>query len=337
MTRDLRMRPAPIIRGRVLDPNGQPLAGVAVELSGPKSRETSRVTTDDAGGFALTIGGRPLDPRAAARSTSPQPAETQVVVHGDLIEGASATLEPPASGTVRIPDVVTRQANLVAGRVIDPKGRPVVSAHLEAFVAGVVRDSWNSNWRWTPASGAFEFTKLPAGRIVLTAKADGFAPAKRTVKLAPGTPLWEVELRLRPALKVRGVVLDPQGRPLDSADVRRFGPLQGVEGDAAYAGNYLTVTGADGTFGFEDVPAGKVRVRVTVPGMRAAVAWVESGGAPHEFRLVAIATDPSARKTEIGEEVAGLEEEIRGEDDSRRIDECRKRIEALRAEDAGTR
>ncbi len=337
VSKDLRMRPAPTVRGRVLDAQGRPAVGTAVGLGGPKSRDTAPVTTDEAGEFALTIGGRPADPRRKV-APAPQPsAESTVTVKGDLLQGSSAPFQPPSSGTFRLPDIVIRLAGFAAGRVVDPDGRPAASAHLEAFVAGVVRDSWNSNWRWTPASGAFEFTNLPTGKIVLTAHADGFAPVKRTVTLVEGTPLWDVELRLRPARIVRGIVFDPQGRPLDQADVRRSGPLKGVEGDAAYAGGYHTSTSADGKFEFPGVPAGSVRVHVTVPGMRAASGWVESGGVPHEFRLVAIATDPSARKAEIAEEVAALEEEIRAQDDRRRIDDHRKRIEALRAEEAGLR
>ena len=337
VSRDLRMRAAPTVRGRVLDLRGGPVVGAAVELAGPRSRDTAPVTTDKAGEFALTIGGRPRDPRRGA-GRSPQPsAETKVSVQGELLEGTSAPFELPASGTLRIPDVVTRQATLVAGRVVDPDGRPAGSAHLEAFVAGAVRDSWASNWAWTPASGAFEFTRLPPGKIVLTARADGFAPVKRTVTLVSGTPLWEVELKLRPARIVRGVVLDPEGRPVEKAEVRHLGPLQGVEGDAAYAGGYHTISGADGGFKFEGVPEGKVRVHVTVPGMRAASARIESGGATYEFRLVAIATDPTARKAEIAEEVAELNEEINASDDRRRIDDHRKRIEAPRAEEARLR
>lgn len=334
---DLRMRPAPIVRGRVLDAQGRPVIGAAVRLVGPRSGDTAPVPTDEAGEFTLTIGGRPADPRFRAEPPPQPPAETKVLVQGDLMEATSAPFKLPTSGILRVPDVVIRQANLVAGRVVDPEGRPAASAHLEAFVAGTVRDSWNSHWKWTPASGAFEFTNLPTGKIVLTAHLDGFAPVKRTVMLVAGTPLWDVELRLRPARIVRGIVLDPKGRPLDEADVRRDGPLQGVEGDAAYAGDYHTGTGADGTFEFQDVPTGKVKVHVTAPGMRAASAWVESGGAPHEFRLVAVATDPSARKIEIAAEVAAIEEEIRVADERRRIDDHRKRIEALRAEEARLR
>src|SRR5215468_7166313 len=71
----------------------------------------------------------------------------------------------------------------LAGTVLDPDGRAVAGAHVEAIdEQGVVRAAADS-----AQDGGFTL-RAPAGRYVLTIRAEGFAPRTETVTIPDPSP-----------------------------------------------------------------------------------------------------------------------------------------------------
>jgi hypothetical protein len=115
----------------------------------------------------------------------------------------------------------------IRGRVIEAGGPPVAEAEVWRLHGGVdlstvlrldQRSSVLQKAR-TDRAGAFELTEVPPGRWwVGVAPSDQYAGVAATATVEPTTLEVEVELLVHPGLFLRGVVLDPEGRP--AADVR---------------------------------------------------------------------------------------------------------------------
>ena len=110
----------------------------------------------------------------------------------------------------------------IAGRVVDDKtGEPVSGALLTLFYT----PTFGSERRWTSEDGAFRFDSLPGGDYSLSmVRADGYQVAQYSPQGKPqrasffplheGQKLVDVVLRLKPAHRVSGYVLDERGKPL---------------------------------------------------------------------------------------------------------------------------
>lgn len=71
------------------------------------------------------------------------------------------------------------------------------------------------------AQGEFQFTDLPAGAFYLSTKHDDYAVEHAVFELSAGE-IHQVDLRLRVAQHLGGMVRDERGRPLRDAKVRVF-------------------------------------------------------------------------------------------------------------------
>ncbi|MDQ3330161.1 MAG: carboxypeptidase-like regulatory domain-containing protein [Planctomycetota bacterium] len=173
------------------------------------------------------------------------------------------------SGDVVEVDVFVEPAVTIAGRVLDPDGKPVAGVTLAPAktgsgnsLTGDTRFSYETN-----ADGRFEM-KLPASGdaeynlIAHDGKygqwrtwANGVGEPFRT---SPGERIEDVELRLTRPATVRGRVTDSQGRPKRGIDVRA---VSGDERDNRY---YVptTKTGDDGRYELRFVAPGEHHVQV---------------------------------------------------------------------------
>ncbi|MBU0606534.1 MAG: carboxypeptidase regulatory-like domain-containing protein [Armatimonadetes bacterium] len=225
------------ITGRVVGPDGQPLAGCAVRAMGSTldgGPQAAQATTDGAGAFAVTL-----------PDWTPY-ARCQVVAkHADL---------PLAWANVR-PDVpvvlaLGGPAATCSGVVTATDGTPVPAAKVS--LASVRRHAdlqWSEYERelWcgedspvtatADAQGRFTLGNLPAGsRLSLTADAPGFASGGRRQVPAGAT---DIRLYLPPPGSISGhVVFD--GQPVAGATV-------------AGGGGKPVTTAADGGFTIERV------------------------------------------------------------------------------------
>jgi RNA polymerase sigma factor (sigma-70 family) len=102
----------------------------------------------------------------------------------------------------------------LAGRVVDPAGRPILGAKVLRGSDQFGRDVPRAE---TDADGQFRFAHVPAGETVLTVQALGYAPALEKAVVRPG--LAPVEFRLEKGRTIQGRVVDAKGEPLAGATV----------------------------------------------------------------------------------------------------------------------
>lgn len=222
----LRLGPEGFARGCVTDSAGRPVAGAWVERAdvAPFARTFAR--TDAQGRYRL-----PGLPGGRVRLTAR---------HESLRATASMGIEPP--GTVDWSPVLA-PAPVVAGRVLDELGRPVVERELSLREAGSF--GRGVDYRMTDAEGRFSFGErrevehvlvIEAPPLALDPERLGRAPAVAVRSgVRPGSEPLEIvladpELRLA---TLRGRVVGPDGRPAANAMLDLFDRELGTDGRVA--------------------------------------------------------------------------------------------------------
>jgi|GEM_PF-697168 len=241
-TPDIRLAAAGTLAGVVVDPAGEPIAGV--ELVARRSSATERRILR-------------LDP-ADARARSDAEGRFQlapVAVGASVLVGARKrgwttgrfTVEPPAGEHLRL---VLERGRRVIGRVVDAEDQPVQDATVRLLASGQPESLQAAGDRaagdrgpgdgdgdgkpdageqdpfraLTLEDGRFELRKLPAQRIYIAAAAHGFAPMTvRGIEVPAGDS--EVDLGtlvLEPGVAIHGSIHDPQGAPIVDAQVWAF-------------------------------------------------------------------------------------------------------------------
>ena len=233
-----------VVRGLVLDPNGQPVAGARV---GSSALEGARTTAD--GRFEVFV-----EAKANVRlyASAPGFVELREDVAVDVAKGEGAC------------ELRLRVANRIHGRVTDPEQRPIAGATVRTFFT-IFTDGAS-----TDADGRFVLDNLDPSleSHSLFARKEGYVEGKAEVKAT--APDVEQDLVLGRGVEVRGVVAGAGGKLLPAATVfLGFSPSAYDRLDA--------VSGADGAFVFPCVAAGEhtlnvertgfagKRVKVTVP------------------------------------------------------------------------
>lgn len=200
---DLLLERGAVLSGRVLGPDGSPLAGVRVQPWDGRSHRAEATSKPD-GGFRLAG----LEPgRRKIALTTP----------AGLWEYQEIEL---ATGENRADLHLHRQGEL-RGRVVDAAGQPIAGAQVSQH--GYPMDSSSTR---SGADGSFA---LPAkdGVHELSAEAPGYAPALAESRVrVSGRPVEGLELRLAQGTTLRVlVVADPEEQAL----------FQGVEARQGYA------------------------------------------------------------------------------------------------------
>jgi hypothetical protein len=218
--------------GRVLTPDGAPLAGCAVGLTAA----ATAVPFMDKQGFLRLVDGDPsartdvegrflvegratefergllwvLPPRELAvelREVRPQP------------EPASNQIASPQPGERDLGDLTLGPAGWLTGRVVDEIGAPIEGA-LVKLGRETSYYSEAQLGELTGADGNFELGHLPAGKYMASAVLEGRIAAefgKVTLTYGEGTDVGDILLPRAQAL--HGRVIDRQGRPVADARV----------------------------------------------------------------------------------------------------------------------
>jgi RNA polymerase sigma factor (sigma-70 family) len=188
------------------------------------------------------------------------------------------------------------QPGSISGTVCDPAGRAASGARI-ALVAFAAYEDMEDKTALRPrgdvlaeADGSFRFTRVTPGVYLLTATAEGWAPAERTdVALLPGESLANIELRLaRGGVKLRGGVSDAGGGPVAGAAIRALALGAGRRLEAAHT--FLGASDGRGQYSI-DLTRGSYRVVADADGyVPTSVEVALDGDQSHDFRLT-----PAAR------------------------------------------
>ncbi|MDJ0522027.1 MAG: carboxypeptidase-like regulatory domain-containing protein [Planctomycetota bacterium] len=234
--------------GRVIDDESEePLAGVVVEANRDRNRRRTSARTDEDGRFRLPLPSRPGIVRAFQDGFAPA-----------LFVGHPV----PQPLTLRL-----RPAAGIRGRLVDVDGAGVPAGVPVQGTMEVARVANESVAALAGRDGRFELTGLHAGEAKIVAWGRGWVPAHfdpeegpgRVVVCEPGRVL-EVDVPVRRAGRVRGVVLDADGQPVARALVR-----VGWDTSITMHGIYLrpALTDMEGRFTLEDVaPCSDLRLEV---------------------------------------------------------------------------
>ncbi len=236
---DLVLEPELVLRGRVIDEDGTPVAGASVDFGaearfqmGAGSASIADVASDDGGRFR--IGG--LAPR----------------------DTVSLSVRAPGFVAVRLPrltvdaldveevEVRLQRAMELSGRVVDEvTGDGIGNVRLR--FDQTVRDG--DAHSESDENGDFVLGGFPAGAGVLSARAPGYERLERSLAEVSPDPL-ELVLRPEPEIDVFGVVIR-DGAPVSGASIR--------------VRSAVAVTDASGRFALKASP-GRTSLECRVPG-----------------------------------------------------------------------
>ena len=264
---DVAVVRASVVRGRVQDEAGAPLADVRVDadrgLFGPMGRGGVRSAAD--GSFtlaALAPGALTLRAGLAGYLPSSQELELQA--------------EEQRDGLV----VTLRTGKAIAGRVVDDRGVAVAGIRVGfnrlEMRGGIGFERFvTEEAATTDANGWFALAGLGDDAVTLRAVGKEHAPATMA-EVAVGT--LDVLLRVERFGAIEGVLVGADGAPIAGSEVRLGAPGDGFEflgeadqvGGVARTRNGAARSGADGTFRIEGVKPGKLTIRATGKGHRPA-------------------------------------------------------------------
>ena len=230
------------ITGIVRTPDGQPAAGVAVQIAGSFGPQ-AQIKTDANGRFQLewnqqNFGGQ----GEATASVLVRDAEHNLAVAEDLEED---------SGPL---DLKLAPGLTLAGRV-EADGKPITNATASLLFWAGNRGMCLSGLARTNTPGQYEIPALPPGRrygLIVSAPGYGQQQLQNLdISAEPGRQELD-PVELKPAnLKLAGQVLDVDDNPVAGCNVSLFGPDQP---------NGNTRTDRDGRFTFEHVCEGAVQL-----------------------------------------------------------------------------
>ncbi len=244
---DFTLRPAPEVRGRVVDANGKsvPRAAVVNLTSGMTFLfNPERTRADEQGRFVL----HGLNPLHEVKLRA---------YKGDLISAKDTTFIPDALGGK---EVIVRVAKVpcakVRGRVVDEDGKPVPKAD-GYLLLGQRMVYWSSPWAVANDKGEFEISGLFPG-LTYSVYAQGENTSRAESKLFTPKPgevvnVGTLKVSLNTAISGRIVTID--GKPVEGARVYTF--ITGPRGDAK--------TDAQGHFRLSPVPTEKFGFDVALP------------------------------------------------------------------------
>jgi protocatechuate 3,4-dioxygenase beta subunit len=250
---ELRASPGGRVRGIVLGPDGAPSPGAHVSLRPGLNSFLGQITdrqyrwletvTDERGLFDLP--GVPAGQGYTATAVAAQMSLEEV--HGVDVRVAQVT------------EVTLRghEGALVAGRVIDGSGQPVVGANVAMVYLDISRVLFSADGRATPivtdAEGHFRTEHVAAGRVAFVAAANDLAPSQiEELAVVDGGRYEDLVLQLSDGTLVRGRVVDDRQQPVAGAAVE-LRPFERPN-DPQFLKMMLkirrvaTTTGADGTF-----------------------------------------------------------------------------------------
>jgi uncharacterized GH25 family protein len=230
------------LSGRIVDQDGAPVGRAQVSAQRGDDRRTFRFGRSEADGrFTFDL----PEPGAFTLST---------VVEG--FESSTQTVQ--VAGATEIGDWTLSRGLRVRGVVVDGKGTPVQGARVENQSTRQFPITFSE----TDEKGAFDMRGASPGLIRLVASHRDYAAGQATVEgaLDAGGDPDPVRITLTKGGRIEGVVRQRDGSPVAQARIEFFRSDSASAPRAAEAPQPSTLTAADGSFSFANVPPGVGRV-----------------------------------------------------------------------------
>jgi RNA polymerase sigma factor (sigma-70 family) len=224
---EIRLVPGVVLRGRVVDEHGAPVAGARVsELC----LAPARATTDGEGRFALDAVEASKDHLLVEVE-----AEGFAVLWHNFEDGRAPAVEVV---------LALERGRELRGRVVDEFGKPVPGALAYAG------DGFWGKPRVADDDGRFTLSRVARSESSFTITADGFVPFEGPLPADES----ELDVMLSRGLSLSGTLVDDGGAPIPSATVSVNKPsdLHAV----MYKGAPIVRTDASGHFEMSGIPAG---------------------------------------------------------------------------------
>ena len=240
-TPDLALQRGAVLFGRVLAPDGTPVAGAAVRASGERTQP--RGVTDGDGNYRLE-GVEPGKVRAEA-------------AHEDHGHANQETAVSPGENHLDL-RLAKRQGREVRGRVLAPDGEPVEGALIETR-----GDPFHYRTTYSGADGAFVLD-LSEKEIVLWARKEGFSPGSAGIPAGDTAPP-PLEIRLEPTAAITGRLLGLSAEEVQQATVSAYHEFLERQGIVDREGGFRILDVAPGDWQLEArLGDRKVEVRISV-------------------------------------------------------------------------
>ena len=227
---DFALVPGRTLTGRVLGPDGEPLAGAQVAgrsaaWSGlPKGTAYIAMRTGDDGRFALS-------------GIHSDRAFSWTVLSEPLAQYVGENIEPGqwAEGSVDVGDIELEPGGAVQGLALESGDEPAsrLWVHLASITPGrQVRGGENrpyriSRQRYTDDLGRFRFQGLPPGPYRLSARPAGQQEIAQQVVVPPGEDVLDVRIVIPRARKILVRVQTKEGRGVEGANISLMGKQAG--------------------------------------------------------------------------------------------------------------
>jgi hypothetical protein len=274
-----RLERGTTIGGRVVDEQGNPVAGSKVLVWVPREDRVDRLpvlvdlfqtpfTTDADGRWRCDV--VPADLKTVLLQLN-QPSFL------DYSLFASSSTAPNLDQLrAQSAEIVLKAGRPVEGLVLDDAtDQPIAGATVQF---GTDFNSSNASRATTDAQGRFRLAAPEEGPGKLTAQAPGHAP--ETAEILVGEKLDPVSIRLRPGRTIRGRVVDPEGKPIPGA-LLVVDSWRGIR-----SLNLQTRADADGSFALQDAPDDPIEAQVAADGfMNRPGLTLSPSTAPREIML----------------------------------------------------
>jgi hypothetical protein len=235
------------LHGRVIDPDGKPVAGARVRLKTQGKKVLAETRTDGMGVFRLG----PTEPLYRNQFELAVDADGigRVLIPRDAVRSYPGLDDD-------VGNIQVDRGRIFTGQVLDMDGKPLPNAAIEPAVyrhimGHTVEDIGPDVTLSTDAAGRFRTPPLPVGELALTVRAPDRQLGYITRPIRPGGEEDLGPIRLEVDVPVTGIVRDEEGRPIDGVTI------------VAGSGRVAT-TDAEGKFtlrGFGPNPSFQMNVR----------------------------------------------------------------------------
>lgn len=310
---DVQLDHAAQVEGTVTAPDGTALAGVQVRLK--RQGEGNNAMSFILGGDQTSM----TDRRGRYRFDTVERGHEYIVVgrrDGFVDTATKGFRVAPNAQVVNAPVLELERGVKLTIHIIEPGGRDVGGARVDVHVEPVQKADWDMFGGWrsfakvvTDVNGNAVVHSVPDGKVTLTARGEGFAGARKTIQVRRATPPdAPIEIRLREAMTITGVVLDVDRRPVADANVQLQTATPGElvhgtpETDARWTDTLTDQTDAQGRFEIQNAaPVDAFQLRVFAPGYSTKQVTVRGGYAGIEITIRKIDKDKQRRIEELSQ------------------------------------